>query len=74
MGAPSEITRLVDQFTRNADAYRPEHYNEAQVRVEFIDPFFKCLGWDIEEVAVYDCRVTLDERGSDSAACLWLGG
>ena len=48
MAAPKDITRLVEQFERNADAYRSPGYNEAQVRVEFIDPFFKCLGWDID--------------------------
>gem|GEM_PF-2594640 len=44
MPAPKDITRLVEQFERNADAYRSPGYNETQVRREFIDPFFKCLG------------------------------
>lgn len=48
MPAPKDITRLIEQFERNADAYRSAGYNETQVRREFIDPFFKCLGWDID--------------------------
>jgi hypothetical protein len=48
MPAPKDITRLIDQFERNADAYRSPGYNETQVRREFIDPFFGCLGWDID--------------------------
>jgi len=47
MPAPKVVLRLIDQFDRNLDAYRSGHYNETQVRLEFIDPFFKALGWDI---------------------------
>ena len=48
MPAPKDVTRLIDQFERNADAYRAPGYNETACRREFIDPFFKCLGWDID--------------------------
>jgi hypothetical protein len=48
MSAPSEIVKLVERFQRNADAYRSAHYNETQARQEFINPFFKCLGWDMD--------------------------
>jgi len=46
MPAPREILNLIDRFARNEDSYR-SGYNETEVRVEFIDPFFKSLGWDI---------------------------
>jgi len=39
MAAPKDIIRLIDQFERNANAYRSPGYKEAQVRREFIDPF-----------------------------------
>jgi hypothetical protein len=48
MSAPREIIDLIDRFNRNADSYRSSQYGETQVRREFIDPFFKCLGWDID--------------------------
>jgi predicted type IV restriction endonuclease len=48
MSAPSEIVKLVQRFERNAEAYRSAHYNEAQARQEFVNPFFKCLGWDMD--------------------------
>ena len=48
MPAPKEITALIDRFERNADAYRSPGYNETQCRREFIDPFFKAIGWDID--------------------------
>jgi hypothetical protein len=48
MAAPKEVLALVERFDRNIEAYRSAHYNEAQVRQEFIDPFFKALGWDMD--------------------------
>ena len=48
MSAPREIIDLIDRFSRNAESYRSDHYGETQVRIEFINPFFKCLGWDID--------------------------
>src|SRR5690349_2680482 len=47
MPAPKEITKLVERYEGNRDQYRSGHYNETQVRLEFLDPFFKALGWDI---------------------------
>ena len=43
---PSSIHELVETFDRNLDAYKSGNYNETQVRVDFIDPFFEALGWD----------------------------
>ncbi len=48
MTAPRIIVDLVERFDRNREAYRAGHYNETQLRREFIDPFFKALGWDID--------------------------
>ncbi len=47
MTAPQAVLDLTERFDRNLEAYRSGHYNEAQLRAEFIDPFFKTLGWDI---------------------------
>jgi len=44
---PKEINRLVERFQENRDIYCSSGYNEAQARIEFIDPFFKALGWDM---------------------------
>ncbi|MCQ4574527.1 MAG: N-6 DNA methylase [Candidatus Brocadiales bacterium] len=48
MAAPRKLLSLVEKFERNFDAYKTGHYNEAQVRKEFIDPLFKLLGWDMD--------------------------
>lgn len=47
MPAPEIIKKLVDQFTQNRESYRSGKYNEAQLRQEFLDPFFEALGWDV---------------------------
>ena len=46
--APPILTELVDRFERNRSAYQAAAYNETQVRREFLDPFFKSLGWDVD--------------------------
>jgi len=51
--APAQVLDLVERFGRNQDAYRSGSYNETQARREFIDPFFKALGWDIDNEAGY---------------------
>ncbi len=48
MSAPNRILELVDRFERNADEYRAPQYGEAVTRIEFINPLFECLGWDID--------------------------
>ena len=47
MPAPEIIHHLVQQFQDNRDAYRSGRYNEAQLRQEFLNPFFEALGWDV---------------------------
>ncbi len=48
MAAPDEIRQLVQHFDDNIEAYTSSAYNETQARIEFIDPLFKRLGWDID--------------------------
>jgi hypothetical protein len=50
---PRLILDLVDRFDRNREAYKSGAYNETQVRREFLDPFFKALGWDIDNEQGY---------------------
>jgi predicted type IV restriction endonuclease len=47
MAPPKTIVDLVEHFQRNEEAYRSGGYNEAQLRREFLDPFFEALGWDV---------------------------
>jgi len=41
------VESLVDRYSRGAADYESSGYNEAQARIEFIDPLFEALGWDI---------------------------
>ncbi|MGD0830013.1 MAG: N-6 DNA methylase [Terracidiphilus sp.] len=43
---------LVEHFARNASVYK-DSLNETEVRVQFIDPFFQELGWDIHNKLHY---------------------
>jgi hypothetical protein len=46
--AYQNITQLVERFEEQKESYRRADYNETQTRRDFIDPFFKALGWDID--------------------------
>jgi len=48
-----KLVELVDRFRTNIDVYKKSAYNEAQVRREFIDPFFEALGWDVSNKQGY---------------------
>src|SRR6266478_2091881 len=51
--APKPVLDLVERFERNRVAYKSGNYNETQLRREFLDPFFKTLGWDIDNELGY---------------------
>ena len=45
--ARKTIESLVARFTENISQYKKTNYDEANTRVDFIDPFFEALGWDV---------------------------
>lgn len=53
MGAPGEIADLMNGFSEQRGSYRSPSYNETQLRRELVDPFFKALGRDIDNVKGY---------------------
>jgi len=53
MPVPSLILDLIARFERNRETYTSAPYNETQLRREFIDPFFKELGWDTDNSLGY---------------------
>ena len=48
MSVPKEVSRLIEKFDQHLESYRSGKYNEAQLRNEFLNPFFKALGWDMD--------------------------
>ena len=51
MPAPDAVRQLVQTFRDNAVDYRKPDFNEHQTRVQFINPFWKALGWDVDNSA-----------------------
>ena len=49
--ALQKISDLVTRFDEQFASYKSPEYNETLTRRDFIDPFFKALGWDIDNEA-----------------------
>lgn len=47
MNMPPEVARLIERFADHRAEYESSSYLEARVRVDFINPLFSTLGWDI---------------------------
>ncbi len=45
---PEAILKLVEKYEFHQAAYKRGQFNETQLRREFVDPFFKTLGWDVD--------------------------
>ena len=45
--APEIIRELVEQFETNLRAYKSPTYKEEQLKHDFLNKFFKALGWDV---------------------------
>jgi len=47
--APASIHKLVETFEQNLDEYRSTK-NETELRLQFLNPFFTALGWDVDNL------------------------
>ena len=43
-----KLLQLVAKFDKDKNHYLSKGYPEAQVRLDFLNPLFEALGWDIE--------------------------
>jgi hypothetical protein len=59
------VEKLTRRFRSDRSYYLSKDYSEAQARVDFITPFFKALGWDVENEAglPHHQREVIVERG-----------
>ena len=68
--AHARVCELIERFERHArDNYLQPGYQEAEARKDFIDPFWKALGWDVDherEHNPYEQEVKV-ERGVNVA-------
>lgn len=46
--AKASVENLVERFAEHRKEYHLPEYNEQKARQDFINPFFKALGWDID--------------------------
>jgi type I restriction-modification system DNA methylase subunit len=77
MSAPDAVEELVERFEFNLRDYKSGRYNEEQLRVEFVNPLFESLGWDVTnrrgyaeayKDVIHEARVQVDENGTNGQA------
>ncbi len=51
MPLPEAIAEKIDTFTLHRSTYASAQYNETLLRDDFLDPFFRELGWDLTNTA-----------------------
>ncbi len=49
--ALKNVKRLTEAFTAQYGFYKTSAYNEAQLRIDFLNPFLKAFGWDVDNTA-----------------------
>jgi hypothetical protein len=49
--ARQQIAEIVEKYRSQAESYGGADFNETAVRSEFINPFFKALGWDVDNTS-----------------------
>lgn len=45
---PDAVLRLIDKFQRQSESLKSPEYNETQLRIDYINPQFRELGWDLD--------------------------
>ncbi len=45
----ASLGKLVEGFGHHIEHFKSKEYNEQEVRLNFIDPFWRCLGWPVGE-------------------------
>lgn len=43
-----QMAERVDAYASRFNEFRRHDYNETEVRIDFVNPFFKALGWDVD--------------------------
>lgn len=83
MAPPQAISELVERFERNRSAYKSEQYNEARLRIEFLNPFFEALGWDVNNKrgyaetykdVIYEDAIKIGSATKAPDYCFRIGG
>ena len=51
MGAPEKIKSLVESFNLHIEDYKTGNKNETELRIQYLNPFFAELGWDVSSTS-----------------------
>jgi type I restriction-modification system DNA methylase subunit len=64
-GFVARLQKLIAKFEADKAHYLSSAYGEAQARIDFITPFFKALGWDVDNEAglLHHEREVIVEKG-----------
>lgn len=69
-----KLESLVEKFENNIRQYKNKNYNETEVRVDFVNPMFEILGWDVDNKknlpqqyreVTHEASVIVKENGKD---------
>ncbi len=83
MAAPQSVLELIERFDQNRNAYRSDQYNEARLRIEFLNPFFEALGWDVNNKhgyaeaykdVIYEDAIKIGAATKAPDYCFRIGG
>ena len=67
------LSERVALYSSRLEEYQKTTYNETQVRVDFVNPFFKALGWDVDNESglpqhlrevTHEASVLVEENGN----------
>lgn len=73
----------MERFQRYQENYKSSQYNETQVRREFVDPLFKALGWDVDNLqgyaeaykeVIHEDAIRVEESARAPDYCFRIGG
>lgn len=80
---PKTVADLITRFLRNLADLRSPAYLEAQLRQEYLNPFFRCLGWDMDnqqghserfKEVVHEDSIEVEGRSKAPDYCFRIGG
>lgn len=72
----AQLAERIHQYADRIAEYTRPTYNETEVRVDFVNPLFKALGWDIDNIAglpqhlrevTHEATVMVEENGRQRA-------
>lgn len=83
MSAPAQLLPLIERFKSNRDNYRKGKFNETQLRIDYLNPLFELLGWDIanrvglpedEREVIHEDQIKIDGATKAPDYCFRING